>query len=113
VILYEEPVCSFLDGSFVLQDVPLGAGEHLQDLVLDLLQLLLVVGPFHNQVVLFLLGKYVYLFILAVCVDIKEKELEITKRRLCKSYAKKKDIRLDLILVHSIKTKYILQNIRT
>jgi hypothetical protein len=49
--------CPLLNGSLVLEDVPLGAGEHLQDLVLNLLQLLLVVRPLHDQVVLFLLKK--------------------------------------------------------
>ncbi len=47
--------CPLLNGSLVFKDVPLGAGEHLQDLILDLLQLLLVVRPLHDQVVLFLL----------------------------------------------------------
>ena len=44
-----------LDRSLVLQDVALRAGQHLQDLVLDLLQLLLVVRPLHDQLVLLLL----------------------------------------------------------
>ena len=44
-----------MNGGLVLQDVALGGGEHLEDLVLDVLQLLLVLGRLDDQLVLGLL----------------------------------------------------------
>lgn len=43
------------DGRLVLQDVPLGRGQDMQDLVLDLLQGTLVLSPRKNELVLLLL----------------------------------------------------------
>ena len=50
-----------MDGRLVFQDVALRLGQNLQDLVFDVLQLLLVVGRLHDQLVLHLLQLWLLL----------------------------------------------------
>mmetsp|Transcript_14307 Transcript_14307/g.34751 ORF Transcript_14307/g.34751 Transcript_14307/m.34751 type:complete len:352 (+) Transcript_14307:1461-2516(+) len=55
VIRHDLRVGDYGDGALVLQDITLGRTQHLEDLIFDLLELLLVLRGLHHQVVLGLL----------------------------------------------------------